>query len=59
MCFHRDYLPPRMDNAPHIHIPTNGKYPLPKMLVPPGVRMEEDMLGKIASLKFMDHDITE
>jgi hypothetical protein len=42
-----------------IQVPTNGKYPLPIAPVPPGVRIEGEMLGNIAGLKFMDHDITD
>jgi hypothetical protein len=57
--FHRDYLPPRMENAPPVNVPANGKYPLPIAPVPDGVSSDEDMLGKISSLKFMDHDITD
>jgi hypothetical protein len=57
--FHRDYLPLRMDNAPQINVPTNGKYPLPKSPVPPGVSIEGEMLRKVVGLKFMDHDITD
>jgi hypothetical protein len=39
------------NDAPPINVPTNGKYPLSIALVPAGVSSEEDMLGKIASLK--------
>jgi hypothetical protein len=48
-----------MDNAPPINVPTNGKYPLGTSPVPPGVSIEGDMLGRLSSLKFMDHDITD
>jgi hypothetical protein len=48
-----------MDNAPPIHVPTNGKYPLGTTLVPPRVSLEGEMLRKIAGLKFMDHDIID
>jgi hypothetical protein len=48
-----------MDNAPPIKVPANGKYPLETSPVPPGVSIEGDMLDKVVSLKFMDHDITD
>jgi hypothetical protein len=48
-----------MDNAPHIHVPSKGRYLLPKTTVPPGVRMEGEMLRNIDNLKFMDHDMTK
>jgi hypothetical protein len=57
--FHKYYLPPRMDNAPPIHVQDNGKYSLPTTPVPPSVGSEAKMLKKIAGLKFMDHDITD
>jgi hypothetical protein len=57
--FHRDYLLSRMDNAPSIHVPTNGKYPFLTSPVPPGVNMEREMPDNITILKFMDHDITD
>jgi hypothetical protein len=44
---------------PPITVPMNAKYPLPIAPVPKGVRKDEDMLGKVANLKFMDHDITD
>jgi hypothetical protein len=47
-----------MDDAPLIIVPSNGKYPLPIAPVLKGVRKDEDMLDKVANLKFMDHDIT-
>jgi hypothetical protein len=37
----------------------NAKYPLPITPVLKGVRKEEDMLGKVDNLKFMDNDITD
>lgn len=48
-----------MDNAPPANVPTNGKYPLSIAPVLTSVSSAEDMLGKIANLKFMDHDITD
>jgi hypothetical protein len=57
--FHRDYIPPRKDNAHQVKEPTDGKYPLATPTVPPSVSVEGDMLGKVVSLKFVDHDITD
>jgi hypothetical protein len=57
--FHRDYLPPREDDAPQINLPANAKYPVSVAPVPAGVSSDEDMLGKISNLKFMDHDIMD
>jgi hypothetical protein len=48
-----------MDNVPHIHVPSNGKYPLLIAPIPPGVSMEGEMLENITNLKFSDHDITK
>jgi hypothetical protein len=57
--FHRDYLPPRVDYAPQINLPSNAKYPVSVAPILVGVRSNEDMLGKISNLKFMDHDIMD
>jgi hypothetical protein len=48
-----------MDNAPPSTVPTKGKYMLPTSPVPLGVSIEGDILGKVAGIKFMDHDITD
>jgi len=52
-----DYIPPRKANAPHIRVPTYGKYPLATSPIPLGVSIEGDMLGKVVGLNFMVHDI--
>jgi hypothetical protein len=57
--FHRDYLPPWRDDTPPVNVPVNAKYPLPIAPVPNEVSSDEDMLGKVANLKFMDHDIID
>jgi hypothetical protein len=57
--FHKDCIPPRKDNGPHVKVPTDGKYPLKTSLVPPGVSIEAYMLGKVVVLKFVDHDIID
>jgi hypothetical protein len=56
--FHRDYLPPRRSDAPYIQLQDNSKYPLLMAPVPDGVSSGEELLRKIANLKYMDHDIT-
>jgi hypothetical protein len=43
--------------APQVKVPADGKYPLATSKIPLGVIVEGDMLGKIVSLKFVDHDI--
>jgi hypothetical protein len=48
-----------MDNAPPANVPASGKYSLSIEPVLTSVSSAEDMLGKIANLKFMDHDITD
>jgi hypothetical protein len=57
--FHRYYVPLKKDNTSQIKVLADGKYPLETSLVPPGVIIEGDMLDKVVSLKFMDHDITD
>jgi hypothetical protein len=57
--FHRDYLPPRKYDTPPIYVLVNSKYPLPIAPIPTDVSSDEDMLGKVANLKFMDHDIND
>jgi hypothetical protein len=57
--FHRDYLSPRKDDAPLINVPMNAKYPLLIAPVMVAISSDEDMIVKIANLKFMDHDITD
>jgi hypothetical protein len=44
--FHKDYIPPRKDNAPQVKVPVDGKYPLETSPIPPGVSIEGDMLGE-------------
>jgi hypothetical protein len=48
-----------VDHAPQINTPFNAKYSVPVVPVLTGVSKAEDMLKKIANLKFMDHDITD
>jgi hypothetical protein len=56
--FHGNYSPLWQDDVPPITVPSNSKYPLPIASVLKWVKKYEDMLGKVANLKFMDHDIT-
>jgi hypothetical protein len=37
----------------------DAKYPLVEPEIPPGVIVEEDMLGLVPNLKYADHDITD
>jgi hypothetical protein len=56
--FHRDYIPPRKYNAPHIKVPADGKYLLATSPIPLGVSIG-GMLDKLVTLNFLDHDITD
>jgi hypothetical protein len=56
--FRRYYIPPRKDTNP-INLSKDAKYELVEPEIPPGVIVEEDMLGLILSLKYADHDITD
>jgi hypothetical protein len=58
MIFPRDYIPPRKDTTKPINLSKDTKYELVEPEIPPGVIMEEDMLGLIPNLKYVDHDIT-
>jgi hypothetical protein len=42
-----------------VKVPVDGKYPLETSLVPPGVIIEGDMLGKVDTLKFVDQNIID
>jgi hypothetical protein len=57
--FHRDYIPLRKDNVPQFKVPKDKKYPLATPTIPPSVSIEEDMIGNISTLKFVDHDIID
>jgi hypothetical protein len=37
----------------------DAKYPLVMPDIPDGVIIDEDMLGKVSQLKYVDHDITD
>jgi hypothetical protein len=56
--FHMDYILPKKDNAPHVKVPIDGKYLMATSPIPPSVSVEGDMLNKVSTLKFVDHDIT-
>jgi hypothetical protein len=45
--------------VPQVKVTKDGKYPLSTPTVPPGVSIEGDMLGNVATLKFVDHDIID
>jgi len=57
--FHRDYLPPRLDDAPQINIPSNANYVVPVPPILASVSSDEDMLEKISNLKLMKNDIMD
>jgi hypothetical protein len=57
--FHRDYIPLRKDNAPQVKAPTDAKYPLATLVLPPGVSIEGEMLEKVSAVKFVDHHIID
>jgi hypothetical protein len=42
-----------------VNLQKDTKYPLVEPEIPEGVIVEEDMLGLIPSLKYVDHDITD
>jgi hypothetical protein len=44
---------------PHVKVLVDGKYPFKTTLVPPSVSNERDILNKVVSLKFVDHNITD
>jgi hypothetical protein len=56
--FHIDYIPPRKDTTPQVWVAANGKYPVVTPEIPLAVIVKGDKLGKVATLKFVDHDIT-
>jgi hypothetical protein len=45
--------------VPHVKFLVEGKYPLETSPIPLGVSVEGAILGKISTLKFVDHDITD
>jgi hypothetical protein len=54
---YEDYFPLRQDDSPPITISMNAKSPLPIVPFLKSIRQYEDMLSKVANLKFMKHDI--
>jgi hypothetical protein len=56
LIFPRDYIPPRKDTTNPVNLSKDGKYKLVEPEIPPRVIVEEDMLGLIPSLKYVDHD---
>jgi hypothetical protein len=56
--FPRDYVLPRKDDVKPINLIKDAKYNLvtPEILV--GVIIDEDMLGKVSQLKYVNHNIT-
>ena len=56
--FPRYYILPRNDTKKPINLLKDAKYDLVEPKILAGVIVEEDLLGLIPSLKYVDHDIT-
>jgi hypothetical protein len=56
--FTRDYIPLRKDDAKPMTLKKDTKYPLVTPDIPYGVIIDEDMLGKVPQLKYVDQNIT-
>lgn len=50
--------PPKTMEAPHVILASKRRYHLVTLMIPPGVIVNEDMLGAIANLRYSYHDIT-
>jgi hypothetical protein len=50
-------VPPMKLTTNQIKLPKEPKYELLKPEIPLGVIIEEDMLGAVGNLKFVDHDL--
>jgi hypothetical protein len=49
----------RKDDAKSVTLKKDAKYPLVILEILYGVIIDEDMLGKVLQLKYVDHDITD
>jgi hypothetical protein len=56
--FTRDYIPLRKDDAKPVTLTKDAKYPLVTPNIPNQVIIDEDILGKVPHIKYVDHDIT-
>jgi hypothetical protein len=57
--FPRYYTPLSKYTAKPVNLSKDAKYELVELEIPPGVIIEEYMLGLIHGLKYVDHDITD
>jgi hypothetical protein len=57
--FHRDYIPPRKDDAPSVTLQKTPNYTMVTPDIPEEFIIDEDMLGKVPQLKYVDHDIMD
>jgi hypothetical protein len=55
--FPRDCVPLRKDNAPHVILLKDAKYPLVMPEIPQSVIIEGDLMGKVDALNFSNHNI--
>jgi hypothetical protein len=57
--FPHDYIPPRKDEGPPLTLQNTPDYTLVMPDIPEEVMIDEDMLGKVPQLKYVEHDITD
>jgi hypothetical protein len=57
--FPHDYIPLRKDDAPPVTLQRNPDYRMVTPDILEEVIIDEDMLGKVPQLKYVDHDITD
>ena len=51
------HIPSRKDDAPHVSIKKNAKYPLVNPIILKGVCVMGDILDNLKKLLFFDHDL--
>jgi hypothetical protein len=52
------YIPPRKLTTKLVRLQKEAKYELVEPEIPPGVIIEEDMLGIMENLKYANHDLS-
>jgi hypothetical protein len=57
--FLKEYIPPRKMTVKPVRLQKEAKYELVEPEIPPGVIVEEDMLGAVENMKFADHDLSD
>jgi hypothetical protein len=55
--FLKDYVPPRNPSTKQFKLPKKLKYEIFEPKIPVGVIIEENMLGVVGNLKFVDHKL--